>query len=297
MVFSHISYKTCLYKPSLKKSDDNIFLERKSINLKELTIKPDNQDEIKNIISNIRKHFRNNYVIWKPVYYNVFARIWDISDNRLSDFEEYFFHLYQKPPPFLPRYKILHGRAKAFTQEAIRSFGKKKSIFLSAIVDDYSLIYEGDFLKRRESGKFHNSLLHEVVIDHYPCYHIKMVGKDKKEIWNLFVEKSTYALVKIEFNNIQNKGKDTGVVNFQQVKGKWYLKSSRNSYTLVAYPKDVTNRLCVYSWMNKEPLDGYVGIFRAAGIHLSKFSSGFDSKFWKNNVVIPIPQQIKSQVK
>ena len=299
VIFSHISYRTYLYKPSFQDTSDNIFLVRRSENLKEVVIKSNNQKEIQNIISNIRKYRESNYVVWKPVYYKIFARIWDLSGPRLSKFQEYFLHMYQKFP-WPPKLKIVHARAKAFTQKALSDFGDDTPDYLLGVFDDYSLIYLNDFLNVSRLNRFDCSLLRAVDIDHYSCYHIKMVRKNKKETWDLFVDKKTYALVKVEFEKVHDKHhkyEDQGVVNFQRVDGKWYLKSSKESTHWDNLSNDITKRLFVYTRINKEPLTDYKGLMKIDRIHIAKFSSGFNSTFWKNNVVVPLPQQIKSQIK
>lgn len=297
IVYSHISYRTYLYNPPLKDTVNDIFLVRRPENLKEVVIKANNQEEISAIISNIRKRRKINYVGLRRVYYKVFTRVWDMSGNRLSEFQEYFLHLC-RVTSFFPKLKIIHARAKAFAPKAVSEFGKARPYMLLAVFDDYTLIYNNDFLKVSGLNKFDCSLLQEVNIDRHSCYHIRLIRKNKKETWNLFVDKKTYALVMVEYKrNEYSKSLESGVINYQQVDGKWYLKSSRVSLRLDSHPNDVSNRLSVYTKMNTEPLKGYLGFFRILKIHITKFSSGFNSAFWKNNMVVPIPWQIEAQIK
>ncbi len=299
VVFSHISYRTYLYKPSFQDTADNIFLVRRPENLKEVVIKSNNQKEIQNIISNIRKYRKKNYIVRKPVYYKIFARSWDLSGTRLSEFQEYFLHMYQKLP-WPPKLKIVHARAKAFTPKALNDFSNDRPYCLLGVFDDYTLIYLNDFLNVSRLNRFDCSLLRAVDIDHYSCYHIKMARKNKKETWDLFVDKKIYALVKVEFEKEGGKRykyEDQGAVNFQQVAGKWYLKSSKESIHWDNPSNDIAKRLFVYTRINKEPLTDYKGLMKIDRIHIAKFSSGFNSDFWKNNVVVPIPKQIKAQIK
>ena len=297
VVFSHISYNTYFFKPSLKDTDDYIFLVRRPENLKEVVIEANNQEEIRAIISNIRKHRKVNYVGLKRVYYKVFSRIWDMSGNQLSQFQEYFLHLC-RGAFFFPKLKILHARAKAFTPKAIKMFGNARPYLLLGVFDDYTLIYNNDFLKENALGKFDCSLLQEVNIGNRSCYHIRLTRKNQKETWNLFVDKKTYALVKVEYKKKEYpKSVENGVINYQQIGGRWYLKSSRVSFWPENDPNNVSKRLCVYTKINKEPLKGYFSYFKILRIRIKKFSSYFNSNFWKNYVVVPIPEQIKAQIK
>ncbi len=297
VAFSHISYKTYLFKVSIKGINDTIFLVRRPENLKEVVIKANNLEEIRAIISNIRKNIKNNYIGLKKVYYKVFTRVWGMSGKQLSEFQEYFLHLY-RGAYFSPKLKIMHARAKAFTPEKIKMFGNARPYLLLGVFDDYTLIYDNDILKVGALSKFDCSLLQEVNIDHCSCYHIRLTRKNKKETWNLFVDKKTYALVKVEYKkNEYPKSVVNGVINYQQVDGKWYLKSSRVSFWPNSHPNDLTNRLSIYTKMNAESLKGYLGLFKILRIKIAKFSSGFNSDFWKNNVVVPIPKRIKVQIK
>ncbi len=295
VVFSHISYKSYLYYPHSGVNDEKIHLEINVRDLREIVVKS-NRPDIRRIILNFHNRLKYNYVLWKPVFYRVFVRILETSDNHLSIFQEYFLHLYQKFP-FLPKFKIIHGRTRAFTKQSIHNFKNEKLVYVAGIVDDLYLLYFDDFLKERKFDKFNHFLLNEVTIDGHHCYHIRMISKNNIEKADLYVDKLTYALVRIKTETIKDGIKDQGIVNFQKIDGKWYLKSSKNSYISSANPNEITERLCVYSLIDKEPLKGYKSVIKITNILLSRYSSDFDSNFWKNKQVVPLPDQIKKQLK
>ena len=86
-------------------------------------------------------------------------------------------------------------------------------------------------------------------------------------------------------------------MNFIKIKGEWYLKSSKYSYKPKLHLNENIERVCLYSVIDAESKKEYKSLGKIASTLLSDYKSNFEDDFWGNMNFIPIPEQIRKQMK
>ncbi|MDK2979168.1 MAG: hypothetical protein PWP52_1882 [Bacteroidales bacterium] len=293
IVFSHIGYNTATFYPIESKAFVEIKLAKKPIKLNEVVIKP--VDAI-SIMNKVNSNLKNNYYL-KSIYYKLFVRVWETTNNNLDVVEEYILNLYQKFP--IPKFKIIKGRAKPFSEKATKEFKERKLYNIIDVYTDYHILFSSDFLKQNKFENYKYTYLGLVKIDSYTCYHIICESKKSNEVIHLYVEQNSYGLARIEVfsKNEKYTAESKHIVNFIKIDKQWYLKSS--SYLYI--PKNQLNkkieRICMYSVIDNESRKDYQNLRKTAETQLNLYKSEFDDDFWENNNFVPIPKYIKEQMK
>lgn len=292
IVFSHIGYSTATICPVESKAFIEIKLAKKPIKLSEVIIKP---IEATSIMNKVSSNLKNNHYL-KPEHYKSFVRVCETTNNKLDIVEEYILHLYLKFP--LPKFKIIKGRAKPFSEKATKEFKERKLYNIIDVYEDYHILFLSDFLKQNKFENFNYTYLELVEIDSYTCYHLLCESKKSNEVIHLYIEKNNYGLARIEILSKNEKyiAESTTLVNFIKIDKQWHLKSS--SYLYI--PKNQLNkkieRICMYTVMDNESKNDYQNLRKTAKTQLNLYKSEFDDDFWENNNFVPIPKYIKEQM-
>lgn len=292
IVFSHIGYKTTSICSNNSKQFMEIKLAEKPIKLREVVIKP---IDVTSVMNKVSSNLRNNHYL-KPTYYNSFVRVWETTNNNLDVIEEYILHLYQKLP--LPKFKIIKGRAKPFSEKEIKEFEERKLYNIIGIYQDYHILFLSDFLKQRKFEEYNYTFLELVEIDNHTCYHLLCESKVSNDVIHLYVEQKSYGLARIEVFTKDEKyaAESTTLVNFIKIDNQWYLKSSRYLYTPIKQLNTKVERVCSYTVIENESNENYQNLRKTAKTQLNLYKSEFDDDFWGNNNFVPIPKFIKEQM-
>lgn len=292
IAFSHVGYNTATICSKESKSFTEIKLSKKPIELSEVVVKPIDATSIMNKVSS---NLRSNHFL-KSTYYKLFVRVFETTDDNLDVIEEYILHLYQKIP--LPKFKIIKGRVKPFSEKEIKEFKEKKFYNVVGIYSDYHILFLSDFLKQNRFKRYNYTFLEPVEIDGYTCYHLLCKSKKGDEVIHLYVEQNSYGLVRIEVLSKEEKytAESTTLVNFIKIGKQWHLKSSRYMYIPDWQLNKKVERICMYTVIDNESKKDYKNLLKIAKTRLDIFKSEFDDDFWGNNNFVPIPKYIKKQM-
>lgn len=293
IVFSHLGYNSASICSENSKSFLEIKLSKKPIELHEVVIKP---IDVASIMNNVNSNLKNNHYL-KPTFYKSFVRVWETTDNKLDIIEEYILHLYQKLP--FPKFKIIKGRAKPFSEKATQEFKERKLYNVIDVYTDYHILFLSDFLKSRKFEEYNYTYLELVEIDSYTCFHLLCESKDSNDVIHLYVEQNSYGIARIEVlsKNEKYAAESTTLVNFIKIDKQWHLKSSRYLYTPKEQLNRKTQRICSYTVIDNELKKEYQSLRKTAETQLNIYKSSFDDDFWEDNNFVPIPKFIKKQIK
>lgn len=293
IIFSYIGYNSTSICSTKLKNFVEIKLTKKPIELSEVVVKPIDGISIMNKVSS---NLKNNHYL-KPVYYKSFVRVWETTNNNLDVIEEYILYLHQKLP--LPKFKIIKGRAKPFSEKNTKDFKQRKLYNVIDIYSDYQILFFSDFLKQNKFKEYNYTFLELVDIDDYTCYHILCKNKESNNVIHLYVEQNSYGLAKIEVFSKTEKYNDESstIVNYIKIDKQWYLKSSK----YWSIPKRQLNtkieRVCLYTKIDNQSKKDYQNMKKTAETQLNLYKSDFNDDFWENNNFVPIPEFIKKQMK
>jgi hypothetical protein len=292
IVFSHIGYKTTSICSNKSKNFMEIKLAEKPIKLSEVVIKP---IDVASIMNKVSSNLRNNHYL-KPTYYKSFVRVWETTNNNLDVIEEYILHLFQKIP--LPKFKIIKGRAKPFSEKEIKEFKERKLYNIIDVYKDYHILFLSDFIKQRKFKEYNYSFLELIEIDEHTCYHLLCESKVSNDVIHLYVEQNSYGIARIEVfsQNEKYTVESTTLVNFIKIDSQWHLKSSRYLYIPIKQLDTKVERVCSYTVIDNESKKGYQNIRKTAETQLNIYKSEFDDEFWEDNNFVPIPKFIKKQM-
>lgn len=287
LIFSHINYENLSVKLG-NNSFLEIFLSPKTYEITEITVKP---IVTRKIIDKVIENLEKNHAV-EPVYYNYFTRIVSFSTDSTIDFlEEHAGKILQKKN-HNTNIKLEKSRFKFFTKKGEEHYKSYRMISMTSMVLDNLFKLRDDYLHPRKSKNYNYKLLREEKVFDKNCFVIEFTT-DKATYYKkgqLFIDKATFAIVK----KTLDAGCDTEEVNFVEINGRWYHKSTNN---LMCRDDYFQNRITLYNKIDKPVSDdGFVLTAAVLGKKIKKFRGDFHDMFWENHDFIPLPNWIKEDI-
>ena len=293
VVFASISFKTAYFYAQKSTNKIEIKLHKDPIILDEVVVNPNL--EALEIMSKFSNNFKENHHL-KNTYYEAFVRAIESTNTELDFIEEYILHVDQSI--ISPKFKITKGRIKAVSKLAISSLNKQTLSSIAGMWDDYITLYLAEFLRKNKLNKYEYILQGTVKIDDNYCYHILCTEKEANTIVNLYIERTSYGIVKIDIFSTSGKYSTESELElcYINIADQWSLKSSVSSFILKNSPNTRYEKVCLYSKIKTESKEGYEGLRKTMFMSALKYKSDFKGDFWGDKKFIPLPENIKEQI-
>lgn len=135
-------------------------------------------------------------------------------------------------------------------------------------------------------------------LDGRPCWHIHCERKEGGLEADLFVDKESYGVARIEIASTLEKytSESHRTLVFMPLNGQWSLKSSVYSWVPQNQKEKEIVRICAYRPFEAERKRDYLPLRKIAKTALNHYESDFTDDFWGGHPFVPVPEEILTQM-
>lgn len=285
VIISHLSYESVQLKLE-KDLPKVIVLKEGAFQMEELVI--GNQLSSHDIALKVIENLEENHDA-DPAYYEYFTRIANYTQDwkTVNLIQEYYGKL-EHTDGHNTKAIIKKSRAIPYNEAGEELYKTETTMGLWGIRSDNLLLYKPAFLKKSKLKKYTIELEGSININGIDCYILKYTNEDGEYSDDIkamaYVDKETFAFVKLITRNHQTQTGSYLERNFINTGSKWVLSTAtekhRNNstttlYNYLANKKDYANEDFTRTPFNER---------------IKRYNKDLNDTFWENYQHIPLPE-------